>query len=345
MAAVSAQAHVMVRAPRPGDGHGIAALWRELWDVHEGWGGYPGAKDEGTYARVATRIEHEARARQGSFALGRHLHLVATLEGEVIGQVEGWHDRYGVDPQTPSTCEVRSLIVAAQARQCGAGSALLRALGDAASALAQGPTVLAAEVLEPNPAHAFYAKVGYTPVAYNLRAATASARWPARARTATARDALPIAILESALAARRKRAQDARFDPPRAVDASWLGAIAAHLQNAEGQMPLELVALDQSGAVRACATLLVMTLDPPFLPIRRAALARASVDPAVDPSELLPPLVELAAHVAARNGAATLEITDLPPPSTPMYEAVRRTGAVPWSRVVTRLVRPLPRPL
>ena len=345
MAAVSAQAHVMVRAPRPGDGHAVASLWRELWDVHEGWGGYPGAKDEATYARVAARIEHEARARQGSFALGRHLHLVATLAGEVIGQVEGWHDRYGVDAQTPSTCEVRSLIVASGARHCGAGAALLRSLGDAASAIALGSTVLAAEVLEPNPAHAFYEKVGYTPVAYNLRTTTANARWPERARTATARDALPIAILESALATRRKRVQDARFDPPRAVDASWLGAIAAHLQNVEGQMPLELVALDGTGAVRACATLLVMTLDPPFLPVRRAALARASIDPAVDPDELLPPLVELAAHIAARNGAATMEITDLPPPATPMYDAVRRTGAVPWSRVVTRLVRPLPRPV
>src|SRR5512142_1138012 len=254
MAAVSAHAHVMVRAPRPGDGHAIAALWRELWDVHESWGGYPGAKDDLTYARVQTRIEHEARARQGSIVLGRHLHLVASLDGQVIGQVEGWSDRYGIDPTTPSTCEVRSLVVSTQARHCGAGAALLDALGHAAVDCAAGPTVLAAEVLEPNPAHAFYAKCGYVPVAYNLRKTTQTRgdAWPERARVAQPRDALAIAILEAALANRRKRLGDQRFDPPRAVDAAWLGAITAHLQTST-QMPVDLVALDANGAVRASA--------------------------------------------------------------------------------------------
>jgi GNAT superfamily N-acetyltransferase len=340
MAAVSAASRVHVRAPRPGDGAAIASLWRELWDIHETWGGYPGAKDDLTYARVQTRIEHEARARQGSISLGRHLHLVATLDGEVIGQVEGWSDRYGVDPSTPSTCEVRSLIVAPNARSCGAGAALLDALGRAAVEVAAGPSVLAAEVLEPNPAHSFYAKCGYVPVAYNLRkdapARSRNDAWPEHARIAQPRDALAIAILEAALANRRKRLGDQRFDPPRAVDAAWLGAITAHLQNTS-HMPVDVVALDSAGAVRASATLLVMTLDPPFLPVRRAALTRASVDPALDPTPLIAELVELASRIASRWGAPTLEITDLGPPGSPLHEAVSATGAQPWSRVVTRL--------
>jgi len=340
MAAVSATSRVHVRAPRPGDGGAIAALWRELWDVHETWGGYPGAKDDLTYARVQMRIEHEARARQGSIALGRHLHLVATLDGQVVGQVEGWSDRYGVDPQTPSTCEVRSLVVAPSARFCGAGAALLEGLGCAAIDCAAGPAALVAEVLEPNPAHAFYARCGYTPVGYTLRKSTtlAAAAGSIPARVAQPRDALAIAILEAALAERRKRAGDLRFDPPRAVDAAWLGAIAGHLQSGS-QMPIDVVALDALGAVRASATLVVMTLDPPFLPVRRAALTRTTVDPALDPAPLVATLVAFGAVVAARWGAPTLEITDLGAPGTPLHDAVLRTGATPWSRLVMRLWR------
>jgi hypothetical protein len=179
------------------------------------------------------------------------------------------------------------------------------------------------------------------PVAYNLRRSSASPndKWPERARVAQPRDALAIAILEAALANRRKRLGDQRFDPPRAVDAAWLGAITAHLQSSS-QMPVDVVALDAAGAVRASATLLVMTLDPPFLPVRRAALTRASVDPALDPTPLVGSLVDFAARVSSRWGAQTLEITDLGAPGSPLHEAVLRTGARPWSRVVTRLWHP-----
>jgi hypothetical protein len=152
------------------------------------------------------------------------------------------------------------------------------------------------------------------------------------------RDALAIAILEAALAERRKRAGDLRFDPPRAVDAAWLGAIAGHLQSGS-QMPIDVVALDALGAVRASATLVVMTLDPPFLPVRRAALTRTTVDPALDPAPLVATLVAFGAVVAARWGAPTLEITDLGAPGTPLHDAVLRTGATPWSRLVMRLWR------
>ena len=33
---------VLVRAAQPGEGAKIASLWRELWDLHEAWGGYAG---------------------------------------------------------------------------------------------------------------------------------------------------------------------------------------------------------------------------------------------------------------------------------------------------------------
>ncbi|HEY2366775.1 MAG TPA: hypothetical protein VGH87_10325, partial [Polyangiaceae bacterium] len=175
----------------------------------------------------------------------------------------------------------------------------------------------------------------------NLRKPTSSPndKWPERARVAQPRDALAIAILEAALANRRKRLGDQRFDPPRAVDAAWLGAITAHLQTSS-QMPVDVVALDAQGAVRASATLLVMTLDPPFLPVRRAALTRASIDPALDPQPLALHLVDFASRVSARWGAQTLEITDLGPPGSVIHEAAVQAGARPWSRVVTRLWHP-----
>ncbi len=238
---------------------------------------------------------------------------------------------------------MRSLIVSERARRCGAGAALLDALGRAAVMVAGGPSVLAAEVLEPNPAHSFYARCGYAPIAFNVRKSTRVAPWPENARLdariAQPRDALAIAILEAALAHRRKRAGDARFDPPRAVDAAWLSAITAHLQSGT-HMPVELVAVDHAGAVRASATLVVMTLDPPFLPVRRAALTRMSVDPAIDPTPLVGELIELGAMIASRWGAQAIEITDLGPPDSPLDLAARRAGAVAWSRVVTRMWLP-----
>src|SRR5215469_5318259 len=154
MAALSRPDRVTVRGPLPGEGVGIAALWRELWDAHEAWGGYPGTRDPRVYADVARRLDDDARVRGGHPILGRHVHLVADLGGVVCGQVEGWFERHGIDPSTPFTCEVRSLVVSDWARRLGAGRALLDGLASAARSLARGaPCLLAAEVLEPNPAH------------------------------------------------------------------------------------------------------------------------------------------------------------------------------------------------
>jgi GNAT superfamily N-acetyltransferase len=330
--------HAEVRAPQPGEGARIARLWRELWDAHEAWGGYPGAHDEATYAQVAARIDADATLRRGRPQLGRHLHLVGTAGGVVAGQVEGWMDRFGSAPQTPTSCEVRSLIVTEQTRASGLGRALLQGLADVSRELAGGPVALAAEVLEPNPAHAFYAKVGYRPVAWSVRLKTDAATWPRLARFAGPRDALAITLLDAALLARRRTLADPRFDPPRAVDASTLDAVATYLTRAPGELPAEVVVTDDQGYVRASGTLLVMHLDPPFVSAMRAALCRISVDPAVTPAPFVTPLIELAAHVARRNGARTLEVTDLGPPGSALHEAATSCNAIPWSRIVVRQV-------
>jgi GNAT superfamily N-acetyltransferase len=345
MAAAMTAPDLIVRAARPGEGRAVAGLWRELWDAHEEWGGYPGSRDPRVYDQLASRLEEDARVRGGHPVLGRHVHLVAALKGELLGQVEGWFERHGVDSATPSTCEVRSLIVRAGERRSGAGRALLDTLARQASTLARGaPCVLAAEVLEPNPAHAFYARVGYAPVAWSARIATGSpiaqlGAGPTAARLAARDDALAVAMLDATLAARRRASGDMRFDRPRAVDATIVGAIAAHLAHvaATGAEPTELVAIDERGVVRASASLAVMPLDPPFLPAKRGILGRFAIDPASDPRRLLPPLVGLGCRLAASRGAATIELTDLTGPRTPLHDAAVATGARPWSRVVTKL--------
>jgi GNAT superfamily N-acetyltransferase len=342
MAAVKSLSPVVVRAAQPGEGRAIAALWRELWDAHEAWGGYPGAKDARVYEGLAQRLEEDARVRAGYPVLGRHVHLVALAHGEIAGQVEGWFERHGIDESTPFTCEVRSLIVRSNMRGLGVGRALLDELAAVAQQLGRGaPIVLAAEVLEPNPAHAFYQRVGYTPVSYNARISsdlTPPVDEPgARARIADPSDALAIALLEGALAERRRTVGDLRFDRPRALDATVIGAIASHLARgrANGE-PSELVGLDDVGIVRASATLAVASLDPPFLPAKRALLGRFALDPARAPAPIVVPLVRLACRLAAYRGAAAVELNDLTAPETPLYRAALAAGARPWSRVVAR---------
>jgi GNAT superfamily N-acetyltransferase len=347
MAARMSEADLVVRAARSGEGRAVASLWRELWDAHEAWGGYAGSRDVRVYDQLAARLEEDARVRGGHPILGRHIHLVAATGTELTGQVEGWFERHGVDASTPNTCEVRSLIVSSVARRGGTGRALLDTLARSASTLSRGgPTVLAAEVLEPNPAHTFYAKVGYAPIAFSTRITVddamtrAIARGGFQARLAEPRDALAVAMLDATLAARRRAAGDVRFDRPRAVDATIVGAIAAHLAHvaATGADPTEIVGVDAHGAVRAAVSLAVMALDPPFLPAKRGILGRFALDPATDPALLVPALVGFAARVASSRGATTMELTDLTAPGSGLYEATRVIGGCPWSRVVTKLI-------
>jgi GNAT superfamily N-acetyltransferase len=342
MAALTRPARVVVRGAVPGEGAAIAALWRELWDAHEAWGGYPGSRDARVYAQLAHRLDDDARVRGGHPILGRHVHLVADLDGAPCGQVEGWFERHGVEASTPFTCEVRSLIVHERVRGLGAGRALLEALADSARTLARGaPCVLAAEVLEPNPAHAFYARVGYAPIAWCARidAEAAGAAGHAGARIAVPQDALAIARLEATLAARRRAAGDLRFDRPRSVDATLVGAIAAHLANdpaASLRDPATLVVVDASGIVRASAGFTVHALEPPFVPMRRALLGRFAVDPAFPAHPFIAPLVRLGCRLALSHGAPHVELTDLSAPGTELHTAALAAGASPWSRVVAR---------
>lgn len=348
MAAVTKTQSVVVRAANVDEGRTIAALWRELWDAHEAWGGYAGTRDPRVYDQLAARLSDDARVRAGQPVLGRHIHLVAQTDLGVVGQVEGWFERHGVDETTPYTCEVRSLIVSARTRSRGVGRALLESLAQVARHMSRGaPVVMAAEVLEPNPAHAFYAKVGYAPVSWTARLATDGLgddpvpAWmgdgPWRARLATADDALAIAMLDPSLAARRRAQGDVRFDRPRAVDATLVGALAAHLARPAGALDqCELVVVDEGQVVRASASLTVMSLDPPFLPARRGLLGRFAIDPALDPQPLMAPLIRLGRRLAFSRGAATLELTDLDPPHGPLQEGAAAVGARPWSRIVER---------
>lgn len=340
MAALTRPAHVVVRAASPGEGPAVAALWRELWDAHEAWGGYPGSRDPRVYGQLGKRLDDDARVRAGHPILGRHVHLVADIDGRPCGQVEGWFDRHGVE--APYTCEVRSLIVGERLRGLGAGRALLDGLAESARTLARGaPCVLAAEVLEPNPAHAFYERVGYSPVAWAARIdADAGASVSAgAARVPVPQDALALACLEANLAARRRDDGDVRFDRPRAIDATLVGAIAAHLATHAGgtlRDPSAIVALDASGAVRAAASFTVHTLEPPFVPMRRALLGRFAVDPAFPADLFVPPLVAFGCRLARAHGAPHVELTDLSGPGTELHTAALRTGARPWSRVVVK---------
>ena len=344
MAAVTKPASIIVRAAKPDEGRRISGLWRELWDAHEAWGGYAGARDPRVYDQLATRLSDDARVRGGQPVLGRHIHLVAsTADQGVVGQVEGWFERHGVDETTPYTCEVRSLIVSSTARTRGVGRALLDELARVARQMSRGaPVVMAAEVLEPNPAHAFYAKTGYAPVSWTARTTTEGAIDPTPhdaffARPATPNDALAIAMLDPALAERRRAQGDVRFDRPRAVDATFVGALAAHLARPVGALDqCELVIVDRQQVVRASASLTVMSLDPPFLPARRGLLGRFAVDPAVDPLPLVGPLVRLGKRLALLRGAATLELTDLDPPGSPLHRGAIDAGGHPWSRIVER---------
>jgi len=346
MAAVTHASRALVRAVRPGEGRAVAALWRELWEAHERWGGYAGSRDPRVYAQVASRLDDDARVRSGRVVLGRHVHLVAEIDGVACGQVEGWLDHLGAAADTPLTCEVRSLIVAPGARRSGAGRALLHGLADATRARAGAAAcVLAAEVLDPNPAHSFYARVGYAPVSWSARIEALYGIRPGPTafgvRVAGPYDALAIARLEGALAQRRREAGDARFDRPHAIDATLVEAIAAQLHdNGDGgSAPRDstiLVAADDAGGVRAAASFAVQVLEPPFLPVRRALLGRFALDVAHPPSQLLAALVSFSCRLALSRGAQFIELTDLTAPDTDLYRAAVATGARPWSRIVTR---------
>lgn len=348
---MNAANRVSIRATLPGEGPSIAALWRELWDELEPWGGYPGSRDPDVYAELARLLDDDARIRAGHPVHGRHVHLVADLGGVPCGQVQGWIERYGVHSTTAVTCEVRSLIVTERARGLGVGRTLLEALRASARILSQGlQCVLAAEVLEPNPALAFYTRLGYRPIAHCARIEAAKgAAGPGSspgcppARVALQRDVPAIAWLDGMLAARRRACGDVRFDPPqagsavavtphgepRAADASGRSDAGGNLPN-----PAVLLSIDDQGAVRGGAFFVAQTLEPPFVALRRAFVGRFAVDPSASAASTMTSLIALACRMALIEGARYVEVADLPAPGTELYEAAMAAGAAPWSRVV-----------
>ena len=277
---------------RPGEGPAIAALWRELWDAHQGWGGYPGSRDEAVYARLANRLNEDARVRAGRPLLGSHVHLVAEVEGAPCGQVEGWLERRGPGALAPVLCEVRSLVVTGRARGLGVGRALLDVLGQAAAgARARRPLRARGRGPRAQPGARFYARVGFAPVAWSAcdrsrrrRARCGRTELGCARRTRSAERPTPRRSRRSRASSRTggAAAGDLRFEPPRAIDAAILSAIAAHLaaDAREQGDAATIVAVDRWGAVRGAASVIVQTLDPPFIAVRRSLVGRFALDPA-----------------------------------------------------------------
>jgi GNAT superfamily N-acetyltransferase len=350
----------------------IANLWRELWEASETWGGYPASHDSRAYAELGQRIDASLRLRAGQTVSGRDIHLVADIAGLPCGQVEGSVDRHGVDPTTPFSCEVRSLIVTGAARGRGAGRALLSALANAAMTVTGGAScVLTAEVLESNPALAFYEREGYVPIGHCARIRTSSggslsgeSTGPTGARFALAPDALSVARLDGVLAARLRAAGDLRVDDPattrgilkelcrigsesrrgcnlpKLTGGARLGPLASHFRaHMDGRPPnpVTLVSVTDNGTVLGAALFAVQTLEPPFIPMCRAGVGRVAVFPESPIGHTVASLVALASRLALDRGAPYLEVSDLPAPGTELHDAAAAVGAVPWSRVVARL--------
>lgn len=330
-------ASVRITALAPGDGEAVASLWRDLWLLHESWNGYPAARDPGTYTDLAERLEAWARRRNTDPVLGQHIHLVARdPTGLPIGQVEGWLDRHGSSPGTPTTCEVRSLVVDERVREYGVGSALLGELETLARHVSRGPTFAVAEVLVPNSALSFYEKLGYRSFSFTtmltLDGSEATLGPSRRARQASAGDAMSMARLEMERRTDARARGDLRLDRPTAVDASFAQAVARHLAATTG----DLLLFDETELV-AQASLSVSTLEAPFAPVVRAALGRLAVSHggAARAAEVL----ALAAERARRLGARRLEISDLAPdPDDSLRRVVQDAGARPFSRIVGRLL-------
>jgi GNAT superfamily N-acetyltransferase len=373
---VSASA-VQIRGPRPGDGAAIARLWRELWDLHESWGGYPGSKLDADYLHVAARIDREARDRDGDPVAGRHIHLVAWLDGQLVGQVEGWLERYGM--RAPATCEVRSLVVDAKARGQQVGRSLLETLERVATSLA-GPTFLAAEVLHQNPWAPFYAKLGYRVFQQHIgfdassftkgQFAKKQGANPTRVRAAVPEDALSLARFDVHFAELRHARGDQRFDRARAIDATLLDAIRQHLEDQKPARPgatiglkapsdiassktnnkeaaplaLELVLEDADLRPLGSASMMISTLEPPFQRRKRGVLGRVSLLPHLSEAEVTSAAETLLLHTAPifrHNGAPTFEIVDLSPQSDNLIEALHRLGGTSWSNVVGKSSHPM----
>lgn len=329
-------ASVRITALSPGDGECVAELWRDLWILHESWDGYPAARDRDTYRQLAERLEGWAERRKTDPVLGQHVHLVARNDaGMAIGQIEGWLERHGLSPDTPATCEVRSLIVDERVRAHGVGRALLGELELLVRQVCRGPTFLVAEVLVPNSALGFYEQLGYRAIATTMmmpldRAPLLSG--VGSARLARPSDAMAMTHLEMQRRHQARARGDCRLDRPTALDAAFAQAVARHLASSSS----DLLSWDGS-QLMAQASLTTSTLEAPFAPVVRAALGRLAMHHGGAAS--VGALLALAGERAGRRGGRRLEVSDLPTDEhDPLRAILREAGARPFSWIMGRLL-------
>ena len=224
-------------APRtPNEGRTIAGLWRELWDAHEAWGGYAGTRDARVYEQLAQRLSEDARVRGGQPVLGRHIHLVAAAERRRRRSGRGLvrasrrrrgdavHVRGALAHRLVARAHARRRPRAARGARRGRAPAEPRRAGRARGRGARAES--RTRVLRERRLRARVVDGAHRDRRRRRRRRRSS---PYAARVATPNDALPIALLDPALAARRRAQGDVRFDRPRAVDATFVGALAAHL--------------------------------------------------------------------------------------------------------------------
>ena len=329
---------IETRALQFGDGAPLAELWRQLWLLHEQWGGYETDPEEETFQRVAVRLDRDALERRGAFVSGKHLHLVAIGDGEVLGQVEGWLDRYGFHRLTQPVCEVRSLIVHEKARGKGVGRALMRRLEEVAEHHLNDTVTFAAEVLLANPGMQFYSDLGYRKASWTMRKKLTEVRPPKRnamTRKPKLGDEVPIAMLESSLAERRRRHGDVRYDPPQSVDASWISVIRRFLGNDSlGETNQNWVACSPLNAPLGMVSTFPQRLEPPFRPgVRMLASKFFAFHEA---KEIVLALAAKAEEEARVTGCSAIEVVDLPPFSSTLATLLEGEGYVPWSILVQK---------
>jgi hypothetical protein len=209
------------------------------------------------------------------------------------------------------------------------------------------PCAMAAEVLDANPARAFYARVGYTPVSWSVRVHTLTDPAPKTgsmtARLAVPEDAPSIARFEPAMGLRGRGDWAVSSTPPSiedAIVASTAAILAAGCADGPRQQET-IVAVDSRGVARGAAAFAVHVLEPPFLPTRRALLGRFAMDPASPAAPALSALVDFGRRLAGLRAARHVEITDVPGPRSELYETLIAMGASAWSRVLTKPALPV----
>jgi GNAT superfamily N-acetyltransferase len=288
-----------VRAVDARDARELLALHHELWIDHDLRGGMPASRDDEVWSEygetLVRQLEHRDGRRAPSHVFdGKLGHVVAEVDGALVGQVEAFHERFGYDPRTPFVTELRSLIVTQRARGLGLGAALVREVAAAARTRSGPSTLIAAEVLARNEALSFYDRLGFRTLE---RLVGLSKRPKPRGRFTVGRaraiDAEELTLLDHQARVRRHELGEPRFDAPTARITSELVRLVADgilLDEAQAsadpsRIREELIARDARGVAKAAGYLVASTLGPPFAPCVRAEVARLAADPK-DPSSI-----------------------------------------------------------